>query len=740
MKKFPQWSVISWIPGILFVAVSLTSCQKADPQMNNSSEQMSEQMKQDIALISSLGYDIADIEKTDDGYLVEGDIWLTDEWLEEAGQQPQTRLTQHNKGYLTSQQYQNKLYMNVGNLTSSSALWTNPATNAIAQWNAVAKCYISISNTSGSNLQEIKIKFENKSSFGNSTAKLMKVTPPSSDGKPGSVTLNADCTFLPDVNNLFDSKVQNNAMYLIMHAIGHSLGLGHSLRNGQLIGDDEDWGTPSNGTSQYDNKSIMTKETSPISWTGFSTQDKRELSLIFPIPGFTAGSIEETKTISQTTGVFSINSVKDASGGTGTIIYAWEKKSDGKWTSISGQTGKNLTNAPVTTELTSEYRRKAVNGTKTLYSNICTVTNSMYEPLTAGSIADTLLIDTANPNEQLRINSTQAAVCPRSAIRYTWETKTGDSWTTIPSAVGESLVTPAPMTFTAMYRRKAACDHENRYSNICTVYNKSFLSGGTIPELIELNKTGFNRFYFDIPYLTEPSLTASKSTWEVYKNGFWTPFGSDAKHIRLPIPEQRITKYRASISTPFGPAYSNECTIVNCAYLEDPRQGTDWGTNILKLGPYDNGFTKIMAIDSSGEYFRDFDRLRGCGNDICIELEITSKMYIQIKTGSVPVSVWLDVWAAEASYSGVSSEPYAEAWPSAEYIPFPTFADEIPGPIPDPDAYSFFLIPGKYQIQLQGCPKYNYSDISVANQVICFSLRGTCMDHDPTIPIPTPQQ
>ena len=86
---------------------------------------MSEQMKQDITLISSLGYDIADIEKTDDGYLVEGDIWLTDEWLEEAGQQPQTRLTQHNKGYLTSQQYQNKLHMNVGNLTSSSALWTN---------------------------------------------------------------------------------------------------------------------------------------------------------------------------------------------------------------------------------------------------------------------------------------------------------------------------------------------------------------------------------------------------------------------------------------------------------------------------------------------------------------------------------------------------------------------------------------------------------------------------------------
>lgn len=740
MKNFPQWSITFWIPGILFAALSLASCQKTDPQIDSSSGRMSEQMKRDIALISSLGYDVAGIEKTDDGYLVEGDIWLTDEWLEEAEQQPQTRLTQHNKGYLVSQQYQNKLYINVGNLTSSSALWANPATNAIAQWNAVAKCYISISNTPGSNLQEIKIRFENKSSFGNSTAKLMKVTPPSSDGKPGSVTLNADCTFLPDVNNLFSSKEQNNAMYLIMHAIGHSLGLGHSLRNGQLIGDDEDWGTTIDKTNPNDDKSIMIRETNPIPWSGFSLIDKTFLSVVFPIPGFTAGSIEETKTISQTTGVFSINSVTDASGGTGTITYAWEKKSDGKWTPISGQTGKNLTNAPVAAELTSEYRRKASNGTSTLYSNTCTVTNSMYKPLTAGSIADTLLIDTTNPGEQLRITSTQAAVCPRSAIRYTWETKTGDSWTTIPSATGESLAATAPMTFAAMYRRKATCDHESQYSNVCTVYNRSFLSGGTIPELIELNKTGFNRFYFDIPYLTEPSLTASKYTWEVHKNDLWTTAGSGENHIRLPIPEQRITKYRASISTPFGPAYSNECTIVNCAYLEDPRQGTDWGANILKLGPYDNGFTKIMAIDSSGEYFRDFDRLRGCGNDICIELEITTKMYIQIKTGSVPISVWLDVWAAEASYSGVSSEPYAEIWASAEYIPFPTFADAIPGPIPDPDAYSFFLIPGKYHIQLQGCPKYNYSDISVANQVICFSLHGTCMDHDPTIPIPTPQQ
>lgn len=354
MKKTLRLNFALWFPIILFATLWLTSCQKTDPQIDDSSGRMSEQMQQDIELISSLGYDVSNIEKTDDGYLVEGDIWLTDEWLEEAGPQPKTRLTQHNNGFLVRQDYQNKLFIDVGNLTSSSALWTNPATSAIAQWNAVTNCYISISNTSG-NLQEIKIRFENKSSFGNSTAKLMKVTPPSSDGKPGSVILNADCSFLPDVNNLFDSKEQNKAMHLIMHAIGHSLGLGHSLRNGQFIGDDEDWGTPSNGTSQYDDKSIMTRETNPISWTGFSSNDKRELPLVFPIPGFTAGSIEETKTISQTTGVFSINSIVDASGGSGAITYAWEKKSGGNWTNISAQRGKNLTNAPVMTLISAKF-------------------------------------------------------------------------------------------------------------------------------------------------------------------------------------------------------------------------------------------------------------------------------------------------------------------------------------------------------------------------------------------------
>lgn len=153
------------------------------------------------------------------------------------------------------------------------------------------------------------------------------------------------------------------------------------------------------------------------------------------------------------------------------------------------------------------------------------------------------------------------------------------------------------------------------------------------------------------------------------------------------------------------------------------------GSNMIKLGPYSDNFIKIMAVDTSGEYFWDIDRLRGCGNDLIFELEITRTMYVDIITASVPVSVWLDVWGATDPYSNISSEPLADIWNGAEYIPFPTYpaSDEED---PDPTMLTFYLSPGKYKIQLQGCPKYNYADISAANQVICLSLRGTCMDYN----------
>ena len=181
--------------------------------------------------------------------------------------------------------------MNVGSLTSSSALLDQSSHECHSPMERRGKMlHIHFQHIGQQPSRRSKSSSKTKQ-FRQQHRKTYEVTPPSSDGKPNSVSpqygLHISC---PISITCSTARGQNNAMYLIMHAIGHSLGLGHSLRNGQLIGDDEDWGTPSNGTSQYDNKSIMTKETSPFHGQDSAPKTKRTL-LIFPIPGFTAGSI-----------------------------------------------------------------------------------------------------------------------------------------------------------------------------------------------------------------------------------------------------------------------------------------------------------------------------------------------------------------------------------------------------------------------------------------------------------------
>lgn len=700
---------------MLCACAALASCQKNDPAVDESADLRSRQSREDIAFIASLGYDTEDIEKTGDGYLVEGDIWLTDAWLEDARSQPGTRLTQHHAGNLVGQTYQNKLFLNLSNLSIVSALWNNPATVAANQWNALANCYINIGfGTSGD--AEIKIQFADRSAFGNSTAKLMKVTPPSSSGKPGSVVLNRDCSFLPNVNDINNATQQNRAMYLIMHAIGHTLGLGHTLKTGQSDNNDDDWGATIGGSAGYDDKSIMVRETNPLPWSGFSVYDKVFIPVIFPLPSLNGGSIPETKTIDQTDGVFSIASLTDASGGAGTIGYTWEKKSGQNWTKLSGQTGKNLTNAPVPKELTSEYRRKATNGSKSAYSNVCTVTNSKYNPLEPGKIELLRIeIDTENPNDPLTIRSVLPASCPRDGVTYSWEIGSGDTWTVIPGASEAALTTTAPMAFATTYRRKATCAHESGYSNMCTVYNRAFFTGGTIEERIEINRTSFSA-YLDIKGLTPGCYPESAYKWETDAGNGWVGISMYEEELAYyTTPLQHLTKFRRVIETPLGAAYSNECTVVNYAYREDPRVGTDFEEHVVRLGPYDSGFEATEIFDTRGEYFEDLDRALNYGNDACLELILDRGMWVDFLTGSPVMGVVLAVWSDEEMKYTVEYEtgflPYGpgDGFPSFEN------PDEFATVIPR------YLNPGRYRINIQG---KKVSNAGVVNHLLGISMHG----------------
>ena len=725
---------------MIFAVGALSSCRKTDLQLDTDSANPTVQGGEDIKFIASLGYDVADIEKTGDGYLVEGDIWLTGEWLADARKQPQTRLTQHNQGTLVKKDFWDKLFLDPNSVASSLPFWYNPVADAMYQWNNLNRtsCKIEISNTSSAGFQQIAIKFEGKSSFGNSTDKLMKVTPPSFDGKPGSVTINQDCSFLPQIDAISDNATKNKAIYTIMHAIGHTLGLGHTPGYDPSGTYDEDWGGQIDKTMDLDNKSIMRREANPLPWSGFSAQDKTDIPKVFPKEetpqpqAFTPGSIEKSRIINLSGGTFSVSSVSDASGGTGTISYAWEKKSGSGWIALTGQTGKNLTNAPVPAELTTEYRRKASAGKETGYSNICTVTNNAYKPMEPGKIEESVLVDTADSGAALTITSTEAAACLRDEVSYSWEMKLTDSWRVIPGATGESLTTTVPMQFSTVYRRKASCNHSSaKYSNECTVLNTAFLDAGTLPDLLEINKTEIYHVVVITP-TGGTQIPGATYEWEISRDGhpiaFESYYAPDDESFSWSGPTGgRTTLFRRRLTFGNKSVLSNECTVIDHAFQEDPLKGTGFD-NMIDLGTYGSDFIVTQTIDTRGEYFWDQDQTTQGGNDAFMTLELTRRMTVHITTGASICFVCLEIMNDEGvSYFDISSTPFSAKWGFENYYPFALLDDKNPGAEP----VTLEMLPGKYQIVIQGSEAYNGR---YKNHVLGIRLRGVAFLE----PIPIP--
>ena len=713
----------TWLAAGLLIAGATVSCTKdrTEPDIPAPGRMT---RSQQADLIASLGYDTGDLIKLDDGYLVEGDIWLTDAWLAEAGEWLQTRLTQLGAGQLVSQAYQNKLYMNIYSTNSPNIFWNRPTEEAIDQWNNIdAKCYIDIAKDYSGMRQEISIVFAGKWDFDNSTKTLIKVTPPGFDGKPGRIVINSDHLSLPrfDATNWTDEAYLKKARGLIMHAIGHALGLGHTLTTSTNTDLDSEWGTQISGTTSYDNASIMRRETNPLSWSGFSAADRKDIPIAFPVPDLEPGSIEAKKTIRQIGGTFSIYSRADASGGD-KITYRWEKKTGDRWVALDGQTDKDLVGAPVPQELTSEYRRQAANEFATDYSNVCTVTNEMYLPLTAGRIEEEVVVDIASPDASFSIASLEAARCPRSAVTYLWEKSSGNGWTAIPDSNTASFTGAVPAVFRTIYRRTASCAHESSCSNECVVYNKAFLDGGAIPDSIEIHKNGFV-LELKIPSIKPATDETCSYTWEYFNNGTWNKcgFGEEFHSIRTggPVAFSRRTRLLRRADTVFGPAYTAECVLIDYAIPEDTSLGTH-SDKQLDLGRFDTSFTTSALIDTSGPDFRDYDRFNTGGNDAFLKLEITEKMMVDIQTAALPMGVWLDVWRSdpfEVTFSGNGlNSPLLNHLPSSNIIPFPSFDDPNNPPV------SLMFEPGEYELHLQGLKATNGG---TTNGVIYIIIRGT---------------
>ncbi len=233
-------------------------------QVINSETKTAQQLQQeaDIYLIGQMGYDTSAVSVTERGYVVEGDILLRHEYLAELKTIEPTRQTQDVSRNVVSAE---KRTINI--VTSGVLDYYDAIQEAIDYWNQKAQCAITFA-TSGAG--EIVISAEYNSD--NDDTSLMFVTPPDFSGNPGSVIINMSCTYRPGTGT-------TQARDMILHAIGHAIGFGHTA----CAADSNPEGFPIPGLNSIDEKSIMTKETNPLRWSGFSENDIKAFKAVYPL-------------------------------------------------------------------------------------------------------------------------------------------------------------------------------------------------------------------------------------------------------------------------------------------------------------------------------------------------------------------------------------------------------------------------------------------------------------------------
>ena len=245
-------------------ALILSAVACTGEQVINSETKTAQQLQQeaDIYLIGQMGYDTSAVSVTERGYVVEGDILLRHEYLAELKTIEPTRQTQDVSRNVVSAE---KRTINI--VTSGVLDYYDAIQEAIDYWNQKAQCAITFA-TSGAG--EIVISAEYNSD--NDDTSLMFVTPPDFSGNPGSVIINMSCTCRPGTGT-------TQARDMILHAIGHAIGFGHTA----CAADSNPEGFPIPGLNSIDEKSIMTKETNPLRWSGFSENDIKAFKAVYPL-------------------------------------------------------------------------------------------------------------------------------------------------------------------------------------------------------------------------------------------------------------------------------------------------------------------------------------------------------------------------------------------------------------------------------------------------------------------------
>lgn len=307
------------------------------------------------------------------------------------------------------------------------------------------------------------------------------------------------------------------------------------------------------------------------------------------------GNVVYTDFICFNTSLAPIQNTRNAQGGTGTLLYTWEKLIDGVWTAFTTPSGTalSLSNTSANTTVsptTGSFRRKVTDQCGNVaYSNTCIVSSQF---VSAGSIqiANNTINAGQTPNVILsgfRPSAGQPQdYGPNSPLVLSWVSSTNINgpWVVIPNATSEGYQS-GPLFQTTYFRRvstETICNKRDT-SNVLTINVTGFLNPGSISSTQHNTTICIGTALNNIANVTAATSSSNSITYEwQYINssvGVWTSIINSNSLSYTPQPITINTRFRRKATDGNNlVVYSNEI-VINVNTVTPTLQITN-GTNV----------------------------------------------------------------------------------------------------------------------------------------------------------------